>query len=114
MMEISVHDKQQLLSQRAIDKAESRAIASFAKFGQTVKSVEIRVQDVNGPRGGVDQECCILVRLQKANDVAVKVTDDSLSKAIPGAINRAARSVSRLLDRRSREAGRLSKFSFEV
>ncbi len=114
-MNVFVNDKKKLLSQASVEKAESRAIASFAKFGNNVKSIAITVQDVNGPRGGVDKECRVLVRLRKENDVAITVKDESISQAIPGAINRAARSVGRLFDRRAlRETGRLSGFSFEV
>lgn len=114
-MKIIVNDKQNLLSSRAVESAESRANASFAKFGYNVKTIEITVQDINGPKGGVDKRCQILVRLKKMKDVAVTVQDESLSKAIPNAISRAARSVRRILDRRSiREGGRLAKLGFEI
>ena len=114
-MEIVVVDKQKLLSDAAIQKAESRAHAAFAKFGFNVISVNISVIDVNGPRGGVDKECRVVVNLRKMKDLAVTVQDESLSKALPSAINRAARSVGRLLDRRSiYDSGRLSRFSFDV
>lgn len=114
-MQIVVNDRQKLLGQGSVEKAESRAHASFAKFGYKVKSIEITVQDVNGPRGGIDKECRVLVKLRKLRDVVVTVKDESLSKAVPGAINRAARSVARQLDRRAiRDGGGLSKFGFEV
>ena len=114
-MEIAVIDKQKLLSAEAANRAEARANASFAKFGYNIKSVRITVQDANGPRGGVDKECRVLVTLPKMKDITVIAKDESLSKAIPGAINRAARSVSRLLDRRAmRDGSGVSKLSLEL
>jgi putative sigma-54 modulation protein len=114
-MKILVNDKQKLLGAAAIKKAESKATASFAKFGYNVKSIDITVQDVNGPRGGIDKECRVLVKLRKMNDFTITVKDESLSKAVSNAISRAGRSVARQLDRRAmRESGRLSKFSFGV
>ena len=101
-MEIVVNDRQKLLSADAVNRAQSRASASFAKFSDQVKSVVITVEDVNGPKGGVDKKCRILVKLRKMNDVVVNVKDEGFIKAIPGAIDRAARSVARLLDRRMR------------
>ena len=105
-MKVLVNDKQNLLSETAITKAKSRAAASFAKFSDHVKAVDITVEDVNGPRGGVDKECRILVKLRKLNDVSVTVNQESISKAIPGAIDRAARSVGRLLQKKFFQHGR--------
>lgn len=111
-MEIVVIDRQKLLHSDAIKRTESKASAAFAKFGDNVMSIDISVQDVNGPRGGVDKECRVMVKLKRLNDFVVAVKDDSLSKAISHAISRAARSIARQLDRRSiRDGGRLSNFS---
>lgn len=104
-MKIVVNDRQGLLSQNAIQKAKSKAIASFAKFGQTVKSIEITVQDVNGPRGGLDKHCLVLVKLLKMRDVSTSADDVTLSKAIPAAVDRAARSVKRSIGRRAVRTG---------
>ena len=113
-MEVLFNDKQKLLGTLAISKAEKRATAAFAKFGFNVKIVEITVQDINGPRGGVDKECRVLVKLKKMKDVAIHLKDESLSKAVNKAIDRAARAVARQLDRRAiRDGGGLSRFGLE-
>ncbi len=112
-MNIVFNDKQKLLDARAIQKADSRARASFAKFGDNVQAIEIAVVDTNGPRGGIDKECRVHVQLRKLNNVSVTVKDESLSKAISSAIDRAARSVARTLDRRAMQGnGRLSRLNY--
>lgn len=113
-MEILIIDRQKMLGPTAIKRAESKAAAAFSKFGHNISSIDISVQDINGPRGGVDKECRVIVKLMKMNDFAVSVKDDSLSKAVSNAINRAARSVARQLDRRLiRDGSHFSRFSLE-
>ncbi len=114
-MKILINDKQKLLGTNAISRAESKMNASFSRFGYSVKSVDITIVDVNGPRGGIDKECRVLVKLRKMQEIAVTVRDESLSKAVANAISRSARSVARQLDRRSvRDGRRVSKLSFEI
>ena len=113
-MEIRVNDKQKLLRSEAVLKARSRVNAEFAKFSDYVKSVEISIVDVNGPRGGVDKECRVLVKLKKINDVAVSVRDETLSKAVSSGIDRASRSVGRSIDRKTRAGeNRFSRLKLE-
>ena len=114
-MEIAVIDRQGLLSTDAVNRAKSRVNAAFARFGDNVQSIHITVLDTNGSKGGVDKECRVLVKLKRMNDITVTTMDESLSKAIPGAINRAARSVGRSLDRRiSRDSSKFSRLSYEA
>lgn len=99
-MRFILNDKQGLLSTRSAEIAVSRAETVFSKFGARVKSVSLTVEDMNGPRGGIDKICRVLVRLQGARDIAVSAKDQSLSKAIPRALERAARSVVRLVGKK--------------
>ena len=99
-MEIIIRDRHKLLSTEATLRAQSKASSTFAKFGDVVGSVTVSVQDVNGPKGGVDKECRIQVDLKRLKSIVVSVKEESLSKAIPFALNRAGRAVRRVLDRR--------------
>ena len=101
-MNIIINDKQKLLSSAAIDRTETKSRSAFAKFSDHVKSVEISVEDINGPKGGIDKQCRVLVKMRRLNDVSVTVNESAISSAIPGAIDRAARSVRRALDKRWR------------
>jgi|GEM_PF-1006223 len=116
-MKIVLNDKLRLLSDEASLRSESRITASFAKFSNNVKAIELTTRDINGPRGGIDKECRVLVKLKRMQDIVVTVQDESLSKAIPSAINRAARSVGRAIERRgfrtTRDSKRLPKFGFD-
>ncbi len=112
-MRIKINDKQKQLGDLAVEQAKTRIEACLSKFGPSVKSVELFVEDVNGPRGGVDKGCRIIVKLRKMDEVAVSVNEDTFTKAIARSVNRAERAVSRKIQRRSlRAPGRRSEFGF--
>lgn len=100
-MKILINNKQKLLSANAIAKTESRVMAALSKFGLNITGVELTVVDVNGPRGGQDKECRIVIGLKKMEDVALTMRDASLSKVISQTIQRAERTVTRRIDKRN-------------
>ena len=114
-MEIRLNDKRALVAANAVDRTNSKVNSAFAKFGYKVQRVDLYVDDVNGPKGGIDKECRVVVKLKKMEDVFVTAKDESLSKAISQAIKRAARTVARQIQKRSiRDGDRHSNFSFAV
>ena len=109
-MQIQIHDPDKRLSATAIQKTESRLVASFSKFGEYVKRIDLPVSDANGPRGGVDQQCRIGVQLKRMEDVNVVLVDESLSTSLSRAVKRAERAVDRRVQRKyQRDYGRASE-----
>ena len=108
-MLLKLNDRQKLLGKSAIERTESRVHSAFAKFSDYVKSIDITVKDVNGPRGGIDKICRILVKLRGRKDVVIKASDSSISKVVPDAIERALRSVGRQINRRQIRAARVHR-----
>jgi ribosome-associated translation inhibitor RaiA len=72
----------------------------LGKFARNIERVSVRIGDVNGPRGGVDKTCAIKVVLAHVPSVVVTEQDASLKGAMDGALQRIARTVRRLLQRR--------------
>jgi hypothetical protein len=58
------------------------------------------MEDLNGPRGGVDRVCRIKVVLSGLPSVVVEKRDASLKGAIDGALTAAATAVRRAVRRR--------------
>ncbi len=75
---------------------------ALGRFGPAIDRVNVRVMDTNGPRGGVDKRCRIVVKLQAAGSTSIAVDDDdeSLHAAIARATARVGRTVARTLDRK--------------
>ena len=99
-MKVSIHDKAQLLDENALVDIEARMITGFARFGKDVLSVTTILDDINGPRGGVDKQCTVIVKLRKMPDVVVTVTENSLTLAINRALRRGERAMVRKVRRR--------------
>ncbi|HET7753787.1 MAG TPA: HPF/RaiA family ribosome-associated protein [Anaeromyxobacteraceae bacterium] len=72
----------------------------LGKFAASIERVSVRVQDVNGPRGGVDHECRIKVVLSDLSSVVVAEQDASVGAAIARAVAAAERATRRAVQRR--------------
>ncbi len=72
----------------------------LGKFASSVHRASARVEDVNGPRGGVDKRCRIKVVLVGLPTVVAEEHHQSLKGAMDGALARMERTVRRADDRR--------------
>ena len=59
---------------------------TLGKFAWSIERVTVRARDVNGPRGGVDQECTVKVVLSGLPSVVVKRRHALLQAAIDEAL----------------------------
>jgi len=78
----------------------------LGKFGSAIERVSVRVKDINGPRGGVDQACRIKVVLSGLPSVVFESHHVSLQSAIDSALTGSERAVRRALQRRRTKAAR--------
>jgi ribosome-associated translation inhibitor RaiA len=81
---------------------------SLRKFAQSIERVTVRVKDVNGPRGGVDQLCRIKVVMSNRPSVLVEARDTFIDNAFRRALAGVERAVRRSVQRRRlkpRQAG---------
>lgn len=64
-----------------------------------VRNVSVRLSDINGPRGGSDKRCHILIPLAGGQDVVIEDTEADLYVAIDRAADRSERALARRLQR---------------
>ena len=85
---------------RALQEAAQRRLRfALGRFERRIDGVRVRFHDVNGPRGGVDQECQVAVRLgQPAELVVIEERDADPHVALARAVDRAARTVGRVIE----------------
>jgi ribosome-associated translation inhibitor RaiA len=74
--------------------------ARLARFGRRVERVSARIEDVNGPRGGVDTRCRIKVVLSGLPSVTIEEQQHIVRAAIDRARARIASAVRRAVERR--------------
>lgn len=72
----------------------------LGKFAPSVERVSVRVFDVNGPRGGIDQRCLVKVVLSGLPSVVVERRHVTLDAAIDMAVRAAEHAVRRSVGRR--------------
>ena len=82
------------------DRIERRLYFTLGRFSARIVSVDMMLQDENGPRGGLDKKCRVIVRLHGANDVVVEGCGEETLSLVDRTANRAGRAVSRELDMR--------------
>jgi ribosomal subunit interface protein len=75
-----------------------RYAVSFAS--DRIRRVTVQLSDINGPRGGADKRCQLVVTMEKLPSVIIEDTENDLYAAIDRATERAARSVARNLERK--------------
>lgn len=72
----------------------------LGKFALVIERASVRLEDVNGPRGGMDKRCRIKVVLSGMPSVVVEVQHRELQAAMDGALGRAERAVRRAVEAR--------------
>ena len=102
-LEIRVRDGE--VASALSDHIERRLAFALGRFGGQVVRVTVTLEDLNGPRGGMDQRCRIAATLTPSEKVLAAATDASAETAVNRAAERIARRVRDTLDRR-RTGGR--------
>ena len=77
-----------------------RLAFALRRFAHRVDRVTVRLVDINGPKGGPDKRCRIVVRLSPAQSVVVEATDSDAYAAVSQAAMRLDEAVARTLTRR--------------
>lgn len=80
------------------DYVRRRAQFAMGRFAGTIASLNVRLSDVNGPRGGSDKCCDVRVEAEGLRKpVVVREQQDEIHAAVALAVDRAGRTVARLV-----------------
>jgi putative sigma-54 modulation protein len=67
---------------------------------QEASEIDISLVDINGPKGGIDKECRVTVRLPGLSAIHVTETAETLHGAVDLSRDRLEKAVKRTLERR--------------
>jgi len=81
---------------------------AIGRFARRISHVQVRLADLNGPRGGVDQSCRITVQIRPRGELIIEECSADLESAVGLAANRAGHAVRREIDRRRTARSRRS------
>lgn len=79
---------------------ERKLRRSLNRFGHRITKVVVFLRDVNGPRGGVDKACRVLVKVRGCTAAVAWVVDPKWYAAIDRATARVGLIVSREIEKR--------------
>ena len=86
-------------SSRLSRLARRRFDVALGRFHGRIRSVVIRVADLNGPRGGVDKRCRVTVQLTSPKrTLVIEDTDPDAAIAIDRVADRTVRTVARAVN----------------
>ncbi|MFN3192359.1 MAG: hypothetical protein ACE361_17745 [Aureliella sp.] len=85
--------------------------SSLSRFSERIRSVRVFIDDVNGPKGGIDKQCRCVVAIAGVPEVIVTDRDESLVSLLHRVANRASFTVSQRLDRAAKKVIRAQKHS---
>jgi len=83
------------------DLIERRVRFVLRRLGWMVPRAEVKMSDVNGPRGGIDKRCQVELRTDGAGSLVVASVANDWRTALDNALARAARFLMRLWRRGS-------------
>ena len=81
------------------EHAERRLTFALDRARHDIGKVNMRLSDINGPRGGNDKRCLVRISFPRARQVVIEDTHADLYVAIDRAVERVERSVTRRLER---------------
>jgi ribosome-associated translation inhibitor RaiA len=99
-MRIEVRGRHLEVAEELRRHAERRLRFALGRFTGAVGRVTVRVEDINGPRGGVDKRCRLVVALAPRGELIIEDEDVDLRALLDRSAERAGRAVERRLARR--------------
>lgn len=77
---------------------EKRLLTALGWAGNHLRELHVSLSDINGPRGGRDKRCRILVQISGGKGVVIEDTETDLYHAIDRAAERVDRAVVRRIE----------------
>lgn len=79
--------------------AERRLQFALSNYDYRIQNVSVVINDLNGPRGGIDKEVRICVRMKRHGEIVITDRDEDLATCVSRAAARCGRAVARSVDR---------------
>ncbi len=99
-MRLQVSGSNVKLDESILDHVDRRFRFALDRLESEVSSVSIKLGDVNGPKGGVDKQCKVLVKLASGGDLVLRERAEDIYLSVSRASDRVQRLVRRRIDRR--------------
>ena len=87
-------------SRKIINYIEHKISLTFSRSKHKIEEAKIILSDINGPKGGIDKQCQIILTLARSKPIVVSETQENFHQAIGRCFYRASQCLNRKLKRR--------------
>jgi putative sigma-54 modulation protein len=94
-MQIQIRKRNLELTAELGGHIERRLQFSLGRFGGRLRSAVVHLEDLNGPKGGVDQLCKLTIQTDWHCQIVIEERDADIFAAIARAAERAGRAMER-------------------
>lgn len=98
-MQVSIQARGFEMTDALAQHVERRLMFALGWARHQVLRVSVRLSDENGPRGGLDKRCSLVLALQGMPELVIEDTRDDLYRAIDCAADRVGRALSRRMQK---------------
>ena len=98
-MKLLLLGNRRLKSDAIKDYISLRLRNALDRFTSMIISARVRLEDLNGPRGGIDKRCKVLLSLASGQHLAIEATSNDAYVAVDWAAQRAKLRLSRYMDK---------------
>ncbi len=106
-MQLQIHLKRLQIGRALRDQILEQFETAFERLARHIRSITVRLIDMNGPHGGLDKRCQVAVHLHRGGTIRGGRTDRDLVAAVNLATDRVTHAVSRELKKRRSRADRI-------
>ncbi|MBF0263733.1 MAG: HPF/RaiA family ribosome-associated protein [Gammaproteobacteria bacterium] len=111
-MKINISTRKFTLTEALSSYAKKRINFALANKSEHIHRINMRLSDINGPKGGSDKRCHLLISLNGLPDVVIEDVQTDIYTAIDFACDRASRTVVRKIGRKQSHKRQLNPFVF--
>ncbi len=100
-MQINIHTTHHKPDTEINQYLEYRIGFAFSRTRQFIRAIDITLSDINGPKGGVDQQCKVLIKPYSSKTIVICERQSELKHAIDRCITRASRNFIQRMKRKN-------------
>ena len=98
-MKLSIKFRKVAANGDLIDYVNRRISFAFSRTKHAIHSTEVTISDINGPKGGIDKECLVVIKPVGMTRIVISERRANLQQAIDRCITRANQNLTRKIKR---------------
>jgi ribosome-associated translation inhibitor RaiA len=98
-MKIELHSKHLNVSEELQQYIHRRLEFALGDRFDIIKRINVNLSDINGPKGGEDKRCLLVIKLKRQTDLVIETIHTHLHAAIDESAERANRGVVKRIKR---------------